>query len=108
MKEKQKSYQKPLGPFMTLKENRHLQQGLHADSSVQLAAAASTGPEEDLRAGAFRCSCWQPRRAAALCPAATDQPQRTMLHIHIQSSTTDYYTFAITQLYGDLILLQHK
>ena len=39
---------------MTLKENRHLQQGLHADSSVQLAAAASTGPEEDLRAGAFQ------------------------------------------------------
>lgn len=33
---------------MTLKENRHLQQGLYADSSVQLAAAASTGPEEDL------------------------------------------------------------
>lgn len=54
MKEKQKSYQKLLGQFMTLKKNRHLQQGLHADSSVQLAAAASTGPEEDLRAGAFQ------------------------------------------------------
>lgn len=41
---------------MTLKENGHLHQGLQADSSLQLAAAASAGLGADPRAGAFGCS----------------------------------------------------